>query len=376
MKRHILIISYRDIRHPQWGGAEVIIYEIFRRIQHQGYKISFLCGSFPGGPSRDEIDGMQIYRVGNLYNFNFKAALFLRSMAAREKIDLVVEDINKIPFYSPLFVKNTPTLCIVPHLFGTTVFKEAPFLLAAYVYLYEQFIPRIYKRSHFSALSGTTRDDLISRGIPQQHIHLIRSGIDHDLHVPPSERPSSPEPIFLYLGRLKKYKRIELPILAMPTILKTVPKAQYWIVGDGDYRPQLEELTTRMGLKDSVRFLGMRMGRDKLDLLHKSRILVYTSPKEGWGLSVIEANATGCVAVASNSPGLRESVRHEETGLLVPHGDVKALAAALIRLLTDNQLWLRMSREGVKWAGEFHWEKSTRETLNLIEHVIGSPAVP
>ncbi|MBD3336576.1 MAG: glycosyltransferase [Candidatus Eisenbacteria bacterium] len=373
MKPHILIISYRDMHHPQWGGAEVIIYEVFRRLRESGCRVSFLCCGFPGGSDRDEIDGMPIRRVGNLYNFNFQVAARLPSLVKREKVDLIVEDINKIPFFSPLFSRGVPTLCIVPHLFGKTVFQEAPWPQAAYVYLYEQLIPRVYRRCHFSALSGTTRDDLVARGIPRERIHIIRSGIDHDLHRPPAERPASPAPVFLYLGRLKKYKRIDLPILALPQILEQVPQAQYWIVGEGDYRPELEALVERMNLGSAVRFLGMRLDREKVELLHQSRILVYTSPKEGWGLSVIEANATGCVAVASDSPGLRESVRDGETGLLVPHGDVGALGRALTRLLTDDAGWHRMSREAVAWASRFRWETSARETQELVEEILGRP---
>lgn len=372
MSRHILIISYRDIRHPEWGGAEVIIYEIFRRIRRQGYRVTFLCGNFPGGSSQDEIDGMEVHRTGSWWNFNFKVPGFLRSYLESERVDLVVEDINKIPFFSPLFLRGIPTLGVVPHLFGTTVFQQVPWHMAAYVYLYEQLIPWIYRRCHFSVLSHSTKQDLMSRGLSGERIHVIRSGLDHVAHAPLEAREEPPGPVIVYLGRLKKYKRIDLPILALPEVLRAVPGAEYWIVGEGDYEGPLRDLARSMGLQESVRFLGMRTGAEKLEVLHRARILVYTSPKEGWGLSVVEANAAGCPVVASDSPGLRESVRHEETGFLVPHGDPGALASALVRLLTEDDLWWRMSRRGVEWAGEFNWDRSARETLDLVEQVLGS----
>ena len=125
-----------------------------------------------------------------------------------------------------------------------------------------------------------------------------------------------------------------------------------------------------MGLGDRVRLLGYRDGEEKLDLLRRTRVLVYTSPKEGWGLSVIEANAMGIPAVASDAPGLRESVRDGETGFLVPHGDVPALAGRLSELLSDAATWGRMGQAGIRWAAEFNWDRMAEETEELLQRVV------
>ncbi|MCK4414292.1 MAG: glycosyltransferase family 4 protein [Candidatus Eisenbacteria sp.] len=367
---HFAVVSYRDIRHPEFGGAEVIIYEIFRRLVRWGHKVTFLVGHWPGAPREEEIEGMRILRAGCQYTFNFRAPGMLRRLLAREQVDLVVEDINKIPFFTPRFQRRAPVLGVVPHLFGTTVFQQASFPLALYVYLYERFIPSVYRRCRFSVLSQTTLEDLVARGLPREALRLIRAGIDHDYYRPLARRGVAPGPVVLYLGRIKKYKRIDLVIQALPAILREVPEAEYWIVGEGDYRPALEALVARMGLENHVRFLGFQSGAEKLATLSRTRVLAYTSPKEGWGLSVIEANALGIPAVASDAPGLRESVRNGETGYLVPHGDVPALAGALRRLLTDDDLWWQLGRAGMSWATEFNWERSAKETFQLAEEII------
>ncbi len=199
--------------------------------------------------------------------------------------------------------------------------------MAGSVWLSERAIPSVYRSAPFAVLSESTRDDLAARGIPREHLRVIRSGIDHELYTPRGQR-EPPRPVMTYLGRLKKYKRIEYPILALPEIRKRVPGAEYWIVGEGDFLQPLRDFAERAGVADAVRFLGYRGGREKLETLHATRALLYTSPKEGWGLSVIEANACGVPVVASRSPGLCESVRDGETGFLVPHGDLKALADA------------------------------------------------
>ena len=362
---HFAVISYRDIRHPEFGGAEVILYEIFRRLARLGHRVSFITGHWRGAPREEEIDGLRIHRTGSAYSFNLRAPLALRRLMAREPVDLVVEDVNKIPFFTPLWQRRAPVLAVVPHLFGTTVFQQAPFPLALYVYAYERFIPRVYRGCRFSVLSESTRDDLVRRGLPAEKLHVIRAGIDHEYYRLDGPRTRPPAPVILYLGRIKKYKRIDLVIRAMPAILARVADAEYWIVGEGDHRPALERLVAQMGLRDHVRFLGFQAGAEKRATLYRTRVLVYTSPKEGWGLSVIEANALGIPCVASRSPGLRESVRDGETGFLVGHGDVPALAAATLRLLEDNDLWWRMGSAAAAWAGEYRWERSTGETLEL-----------
>ena len=367
---HFAVISYRDIRHPEFGGAEVILYEIFRRLVRQGHRVSFITGHWPGAPREETIEGLEIHRTGSAYTFNLRAPFALSRLMAREAIDLVVEDVNKIPFFTPFWQRRAPVLAVVPHLFGTTVFQQAPFPLALYVYAYERFIPCVYRTCRFSVLSDSTRDDLVRRGLPRERLHLIRAGIDHDYYRLEAPRERPPGPVILYLGRVKKYKRIDLVIQAMPAILARVPEAEYWVVGDGDYRPALEAQVARLGVKDHVRFLGFQAGAEKRATLNRTRVLVYTSPKEGWGLSVIEANALGIPCVASRSPGLRESVRDGETGFLVEHGDVAALGAAILRLLEDEALWWRMGRAAVDWANAYHWDRSTRETLELARTIL------
>lgn len=370
MPRKILILSYRDIRHPEMGGAEVIIHETYRRIRAEGHEVTFLTCAFPGGAARDEIDGMEVHRLGNVYNFNLAAPLHLRTQLAGRGFDVVVEDLNKLPFYTPAFLPRMPVLVNIPHLFGTTVFQQAPAPLALYVYLQEQTIPWVYRHSEFQVLSDSTADDLRHRGIHSERLHVVRSGIDHGYYVPPVRNGRLPRPILLYLGRLKRYKCIELPIRVLAAIAERVPEVEYWIVGEGDYGDDLARIARECGVANRVKFLGFLDGAEKLSVLHESRVLVYTSPKEGWGLSVIEANATGVPCVASHSPGLRESVRDGETGYLVPHGELDPLRDRLLELLGDDARWRSMSERALAWANSFSWDRMARETMELIDATI------
>lgn len=366
----ILVISYRDMEHPEAGGAEVIIFEIMKRLAAGGHQVTLLTGAFRGGARRAEVGGAEVHRTGHTFTFNFAAPAYYGRNLRGRGYDVIVEDVNKIPFFMPLHEPNVPTVAVVPHLFGTTVFQQASIPLASYVYLYERFIPLAYRSCFFSVLSESTRDDLVRRGIEPSRLELIHSGIDHGLYTPDGRAPADRPPWVVYLGRLKKYKQIDLIIRALPEVARRVPGVVYKVVGEGDDRSRLERLTRQLGMEKHVEFTGYVGGKDKVNLLRDCRVLAYTSPKEGWGLSVIEAGGCAVPVLASNSPGLRESVVDGETGFLVPHGDVPVLADRMIRLLTDDDLARRMGAAGETWARRFDWDESARKTLALLERAV------
>lgn len=365
----ILVVEFRDLKHPEAGGAEAILFEVFGRLAEAGHEVDYLCCRPPGQAAEDTIRGVRILRRGPQVFFNYAVpAVYARELRGRG-YDVIVEGIDKIPFLLPLFERRVPVACVIPHLFGTTVFREASWPIASYVWAFERLIPPVYRRCRFSVLSETTRDDLVGRGIPADQLHVIRSGIDHGLYTAPAEKPARVRPTILYLGRLKRYKGIDLAMDAVARLRDRFPDIDYQVVGTGDFLEPLKAKAAAMGLERNVTFPGHKGGAEKVDLLRRADVLVYPSPKEGWGLSVIEANACGTVTVASNSPGLRESVVDGRTGFLVPHGDVGALAERIAELLSDAALYARMRTEALAWARTFTWERATRETLDLLERV-------
>ena len=362
----ILLIEYRDITHPEAGGAEVILLEVFKRIVSAGHQVDYLCCGHAGAKPEERIEGLRILRRGHQPEFNFRVPWVYRRELRQNGYDLIVEGIDKIPFCMPLYERQVPVLCVVPHLFGTTVFREAALPVGLYVYAYERLIPWVYRQCRFSVLSEGTRDDLVRRGIRADRIRVIYSGLSQEQYGAPAEKPATDHPILVYLGRIKKYKGIELGFHAVKLLRDKYPTIEYQVVGTGDYVGALRQLSEQLGVSANVTFTGLKRGREKTEILRQASVLLYTSPKEGWGLSVVEANACGTLVVASDSPGLRESVLHGKTGFLVPHGDVPALAQRIDQLLADPALYGRMRTEAIAWAGRFTWERAARETLELM----------
>jgi glycosyltransferase involved in cell wall biosynthesis len=369
---NIGLLDYRDIAHPEAGGAEHYLHEVFRRLALRGHRVRLLASSFRGAPVRERIDGIEVERRGNRMTFNLVALAACRRWSRRREADVVVENLCKIPFFTPRLGGGTPALTIVHHLFGNTVFQETHPLAGAYVLAYERFLPAAYHGTHIVAVSESTREDLLARGVRAAVIDVVPNGVDIARFRPAAGIGPGPSPRLVYLGRLKRYKRIDLLLRAASILRREWPDLEVEIIGRGDHLPELRRLSEELGLGQALRFTGFVGEEEKVDRLRRAHVVVYPSPKEGWGIAAVEASGCGVPVVASDSPGLREAVRHGETGLLVPHGDVEAMAAALRRLLRDEPLRRRLGAGGAAWAARFSWDAAADQIERNLEAVIAA----
>jgi glycosyltransferase involved in cell wall biosynthesis len=367
----ILLVNWQDRENPQAGGAEIHLHEIFGRLAAKGHSVRLLCGGWAGCPPRALLDGIDVFRVGTRHTFPFLAHRYYRAHLD-DWADILVEDINKVPLYTPRWHAKK-TVALVPHLFGSTAFQELAAPLAAAVWTAERPLGSAYRHIPFEAISESTADDLAHRGIPRQSVAVIYPGVDTITYTPDASRRAA-KPVFSYLGRLKKYKGVHLVIRAFAGI--GIPEAALEIAGAGDYRPELESLARSLDLGDRVRFLGRISEADKLALLRRSWALAFASPKEGWGITNLEAAACATPVVASNSPGIRESVRDGETGFLVPHGDVPAMSAAMRRIAESRELVVTLGSRARTFAESFTWERAADETERHLMRVAGRASGP
>jgi len=374
---HVLALNWRDLDNPRAGGAEVHMEAILRHLGLvRGWRCTLLSSRFPGAAAEATKEGYRIVRGGGEYTFHVAAPRLYRRVAALDPPDVVLDDVNKIPLLAPLWARR-PVLMVVPHLMGRSVFDEVPAPLAALLYGYERLTERVYRRCPVEAISQSTKDDLVARGWPPQRVRVVLCGVDHETYTTHQAAPKSPRPALVYVGRLKRYKSVDHLLRAMPAVLARIPDAQLTVIGDGDQGPALRRLAAQLGLGAAVRFAGFVPLAEKVRLMQAAHVLVNPSVREGWGLTNVEANACGTACVAADSPGLRDSCRDGETGLLYPWGDVAALADRLVRLLGDASLRQRLEAGGRAWAASLTWARCGEETAALIEEVVraGSPAL-
>ncbi len=363
----IAVVNWQCRENPLAGGAEIHLHEIFGRLAAKGHEVVLLCGGWPGCPPRATLDGIEVHRVGTRQSFPFLARHYWHQKLLGRGFDVLVEDINKVPLYTPTW--SLPKLVVlVPHLFGGTAFQEFSPPLAAAVWLAERPMPFFYRHYAFEAISESTRDDLVARGVSRERIRVIFPGIDSS-HYTPDPSVRSARPTFAYIGRLKKYKGVDLVIRAFA--LCAIPDARLQVAGAGEFRPELERLAGTLGVADRVDFLGRIDEAAKIAMLRRAWATLFASPKEGWGITNLEAAASGTPVIASNSPGIRESVRHGETGFLVPHGDVAAMAESMRYLSNERALVERLGIAARHFAEGFTWQRAADETETHLREVVG-----
>lgn len=364
--RHLLAVNFRDPAHPEAGGAELHLEEILLEAVRQGWRVTWLVSGFRGAPAEAEHRGMKIVRRGDWWNFNLVVpGVLRREFTGENQPDLVVEDVNKVPCFTSWWTKS-PVAVIVPHLFGDAAFQEANAVVASYVVLLERLIPFAYRRSRFLVISESTRDDLVARGVDRARITVVHCGLDHERYRLDPATPKSASPTLVFVGRLRRYKGLDWVLRALPRVLAAVPGLRLQIIGDGPWQAALVKQAEARGVAHAVEFAGFLPFAEKVRRMQSAWALLQPSPKEGWGLTVVEAGACGTAVIAADSPGLRDSVRRDETGLLVPFDDDAALIGAMTRVLTDTALRERLAAAGVAWAGRFRWDDCARRSLDAL----------
>ncbi len=365
----ILVINWQDWLNPLSGGAEVHLHEVFKRIAAKANnEVTLFCSRHEGAPESEVIDNIKIIRKGGRNNFNFVAFSYYMRKLKNEDFDIVIDDINKIPFYTPLFVKK-PLLAISHHFFGESIFRQAGKLAGNYVFYAEKLVDKVYKNTHFAVVSQSTLDEFKERGFDTRNFAMVGNAIEQD-EFPMSLGKKYDEPSVAYFGRLKKYKSVDHLVKAFEKVKQKIPNAKLHIMGRGDFMEELQALCNHLNIAEDTTFWGYVSDRDKVEILSKVHCVVNTSMKEGWGITNIEANACGTPVISADSPGLRDSVRNGVSGLLYKYGDIEDLSQAIYLLLSEKDLNKKLSEGALEWAASFSWENSAKALLQKCEEVI------
>jgi len=362
----LLLLNWRDLRNPLAGGAEVHVHEVLRRLVAKGWEAVLCCHAVPGLPARETMDGVEIRREGGINTFNFTVYRNLRRWVREERADLVIDNSNKLAFLAP-WLSPVPVVGLINHLFGKVIWQEASAPAAACVALSEWLVPHAYRDCVVMAVSDSAKAEFESLGMTR--VVNVGSGVDltgFRLPEPGERKPYQ----LLTLGRIKKYKGLEVLLHALKTLSLRFPDVTLVVAGSGDDVPRLQGIARELGVEQRVTFAGKVSVEDKLRLLRESAAFLNSSMKEGYGLTSIEANGCGTPVVASNVPGLCDSVRDGRTGFLFPFGDSEALAERVGQILSNPELAARMSQDALTWAQQNSWDAVAEATEGVLTHLL------
>lgn len=369
---NILILNWKDIKHPQVGGAEIIVYELARRLVKNKHDVTWLCRSFKGAKSKEDIEGIKIIRRGNLLSVYLHAPYYYYSL--KDKPNLVIDMSNTIYWQTPLWVKYSKKLAYLNQLAQEVFDYEYSKPVAFFGKLIERLQYLTYKKIPFACYSKSTKEDLSKVGISSTDIHLFSLGLDHTRYVLGEK---SETPIFLCVSRLVRMKRTDLAIQAMKYVIQKYPEVKLYIVGYGYERKRLQELTKELGLEKSILFVdenilffGKNIKDEKVKLMQKAWALIFPSVKEGWGMTVTECAACATPAIVSNVTGLRDSVVKNKTGIILSKNpSAKDISDAMMMIIENKSLRNDLGKNCIAWAKGFSWDKSFKEFQNIIESI-------
>jgi glycosyltransferase involved in cell wall biosynthesis len=355
----VLIFNWRDIRHPQAGGAETYLHEQAKRWVAEGHEVTWVTAGFNGSAPSETIDGVDIRRVGNAATVYFLAPWYYITRL-RDRYDVVIDSENGIPFFSPLFSLKKKKLLIY-HVHRQVFLDQLPPPLSwFFVWVETWLMPRIYANVDFIAISNDSKRDIERYRLTERPVEVVISGVD--ARLAPGKK--SDVPLVVWLGRIKPYKRVDWVIEAFAKVRERVPGARLAIAGAGVEARRLAALASRLGVSDACEFRGFVSDDEKRELLQSAWVFASASSMEGWGIAAIEANACGTPAVVFDVPGLREAIVDGKNGLVAADRD--EFAAAIQRVLEDPALRTALERGSLERAAAFSWDATSRAFLRIL----------
>jgi glycosyltransferase involved in cell wall biosynthesis len=362
----LLFLASRDLTHPQAAGGDMVMYNVASGLARDGHEVRYICSRFPGMVREDRRDNLQVIRVGNLFTTSAK---FLISTwrFSRRWADAIVEEVVgglRVPYVSAWF-SDLPRLCLWYQSNRALFTEQYGPLVGRVLSRLEREIAPLYANAIILTLSQASKRDLIKLGLPSERILVCRPGIDETLMRLAEPNGVSREQLLVSIGKMRRYKCFHHAIRVLSRLRQLgIAEAKLTIAGrseDETYRRYLLDLARDLGVSDSVRIETDITEERKANLLHRAKLMLITSPLEGFGLTAVEGNLFGVPAIGTT--GVPPDVVHEgRTGYRVGFGDINAFATVSARLLNDANEWTSLSNHARDYGKGFTWD-ATLETV-------------
>ena len=357
----LLWFTWKDLSHPQAGGAERVNEEIAKRLARDGHEVILLVGGFQGGAPDEQREGYRIIRLGNRYTVYWHAYRYYKKHL-KGWADLVIDEMNTIPFFCKFYVQERNIL-LAYQLCREIWFYQMLFPLSLIGFMLEPVYLWLLRDRYVITESESAKRDMMRFGFSAEKISIVPIGISAKPLEDLAEVSKSPQPTVLSLGAIRAMKRTLDQIEAFEIAKKQIPNLQLKIAGS-TVDSYGKKVLNRIAVSDyaqDIECLGCVDEAKKFELMRRSHLILVTSIKEGWGLIVTEANSQGTPAAVYNVDGLRDSVKDKKTGWVSKKNTPLSLAEAIIEGLTNPEEYAQVRKNAWLWSQGFTLEKSYLE---------------
>lgn len=368
---NVLILNWRDIKNPLSGGAEILTHELSKRLVVKGHSVTQLCSYFDGARKEELLDGVRIIREGNpdartlLNSVQFKAYKRYKN-EFKGKVDLVIDEVHGIPFFTPFYVKEKKValICeVAGDLWDIAV--RFPFNILGRII--ERIYPLFYSKIKVITISESSKKELSEIGFNSSQINVIPMGSNSTVikNLPVKEKNET----LVFLSRISKSKGIEDAIECIVFLKDEFPNLTLWIIGRGEeaFKKELKKQVKDLEIQNNVKFWNYVTNEKKQELLTKAHLLLMPSAKEGWGLTVHEAGARGTPAIVYDVPGLREVVKDSVNGIICKVNSPEELARNTRGLLKNKDLYVKLQNGAIDERKKHNWDETAIQFLNFIK---------
>lgn len=370
---NILVLGWRDPKHPNAGGAEQVVHEHCKGWIEAGHSVTLFASRFSGSKEKETMDGVEVFRKSFQYWGVQVSAFFWYFFGKHRKFDLVIDQFHGIPFFTPLYVRS-PKLALIQEIAGKVWLKNDlsfPFnwIIGLIGYIGEPLLFIFYKKTPFMTGSKSAKIQLIEVGIPSKNIYIV----NHGVIVKKPKKIINKEKVktIIYLGAITHDKGIG-DVLKTFSILNKKGNYRFWMVGKASeyYKKYIKKMVNILDISNNINYFDFVDEKTKFDLLSRAHVLINPSVLEGWGLVNIEANAMGTPVVAYNSPGLVDSVKDGVSGIICEMNTPESMADEVSKLLENSNMYAQLQKSAIGWSNNFSWERSTKESLTLINKIV------
>lgn len=375
---NILVLSWRDPKHPLAGGAEQVMHEHMKGWIKSGHHVTLFSSKISGLKNKEVIDGVSVLRRGNQY-LMVQAAAFLFYLNNRNSFDFIVDQFHGLPFFTPVYTRK-PKIAVIQETAGKVWFLNPfPFplnwLIGMIGFMIEPLFFLFYRNTKFATGSFSAKIDVSKMGIPLKNIVIWPHGVL--IKSVKGKVLKEKKKTITFLGVLSKDKGVLDAIRCFRILQEKDKDYQFWVIGKPEtveFELVIKKVVGELGLEKKIKFWGFVSQKKKFELLKRSHLLINPSVREGWGLVNIEANAMGTPVISYKAAGLTDSVKLNYSGVFCKKNTYLEMAIIIERLLKNKPKYLKLCKTAVLWSKKFNWRNSVERSLNSISTLVKYPS--